>query len=53
MRLCEADAINRYCGIDPSSSAAFPVATLPPVQCMSDFHNVALNGQVLDAAAGR
>ncbi|KQW65277.1 hypothetical protein ASD03_35500 [Ensifer sp. Root127] len=32
------------------SSPAFPVSTLPPVQCQSDLHNLTLNRQVLETA---
>jgi len=36
--------------VGKGSSPAFPVSTLPPVQCEFDFHNLTLNRQVLEAA---
>jgi hypothetical protein len=36
--------------VGEGSSPAFPVSTLPPVQCEFDFHNLTLNRQVLETA---
>jgi len=36
--------------VGEGSSPAFPVPTLPPVQCESDFHRLTLHRQVLQTA---